>query len=91
MRGVHKGATKLDCTKANAQQITEEPLCVCPICGGKVRRLISGGGGLLFKGNGFYITDHRSESYKKRAREDKGLPAKTNEKKEKKEAAAKKD
>ena len=40
------------------QSITEEPVRICPICGKKkVRRLISAGGGLLFKGSGFYITD----------------------------------
>jgi putative FmdB family regulatory protein len=72
------------------QQITEEPLRTCALCGGKVVRLISGGGGLLFKGNGFYVTDHRSESYKRKEREEKGLPAKVDQKKEKKETAAKK-
>jgi len=73
------------------QSITDQPVKSCPVCGGEVRRLISGGGGLLFKGNGFYITDHRSESYKKREREEKGLPATTCKKKEKKEPAAKKN
>jgi putative FmdB family regulatory protein len=72
------------------QSMTDEPIKSCPVCGGEVRRLISGGGGLLFKGNGFYITDYRSESYKKKEREEKGLPAKTSEKKEMKEPAAKK-
>jgi putative FmdB family regulatory protein len=54
------------------QKMTDEPVKVCPVCGGKVKRLISGGGGFLFKGNGFYITDHRSESYKKRKKEESG-------------------
>lgn len=49
------------------QSITEQPNTRCPKCGGKAQRLISGGAGLLFKGSGFYITDYRSESYKKRA------------------------
>ena len=31
----------------------------CPVCGSKTRRLISGGSGLIFKGNGFYITDYK--------------------------------
>jgi len=53
------------------QSITEEPVRICPICGKKkVRRLISAGGGLLFKGSGFYITDYRSESYKKSAKKE---------------------
>ena len=62
------------------QSMTDEPVKVCPVCGGKVKRLISGGGGLLFKGNGFYITDYRSESYKKRQKEESGAGT-TSEKK----------
>jgi putative FmdB family regulatory protein len=71
------------------QRMTEEPIETCPVCGEKVRRLISGGGGVLFKGNGFYITDHRSESYKKKEKEEKGLPPKKDDKKEKKERVSK--
>ena len=37
---------------------------------GKVKRAISGGAGLLFKGSGFYITDYRSENYKAAAKKD---------------------
>ncbi|HIE03313.1 MAG TPA: zinc ribbon domain-containing protein [Candidatus Latescibacteria bacterium] len=47
------------------QGITAEPLSTCPKCGGSIKRLIGMGGGFLFKGSGFYITDYRSESYKK--------------------------
>ena len=44
----------------------------CPGCGkAKARRLISAGAGILFKGSGFYITDYRSDSYKKSADADK--------------------
>ena len=32
---------------------------------GKVKRKIGAGAGLIFKGSGFYITDYRSEGYKK--------------------------
>lgn len=49
------------------QKMSEEPLTECPRCKGPVRRKISGGSGLLFKGQGFYITDYRSENYKKKA------------------------
>lgn len=38
---------------------------------GKVKRLLSGGAGLIFKGSGFYITDYRSEGYKSAANKDK--------------------
>jgi len=40
--------------------MTENPAPCCPECGGKSTRLISGGAALIFKGNGFYATDHRS-------------------------------
>ncbi len=45
--------------------ISAPPPKRCPKCRGKVRRRIGMGAGLLFKGSGFYITDYRSEGYKK--------------------------
>ncbi|MEO0084596.1 MAG: FmdB family zinc ribbon protein [candidate division WOR-3 bacterium] len=41
------------------QKITDTPVTTCPVCKGKVKRLISGGSGLIFKGSGFYITDYK--------------------------------
>jgi putative FmdB family regulatory protein len=41
------------------QNMTEEPLKVCPSCGGKLQRLIGTGAGIIFKGNGFYHTDYK--------------------------------
>jgi putative FmdB family regulatory protein len=38
---------------------------------GKVKRAIGTGAGLIFKGDGFYITDYRSEGYKQAASADK--------------------
>jgi len=58
------------------QKITDDPIVSCPKCNGKVRRIISGGAGLLFKGSGFYITDYRSDGYKKDAARDSSSPAK---------------
>ena len=52
------------------QSIKAAPLKKCPRCGGRVKRLLSTGGGLLFKGSGFYSTDYRSESYKQAAKAD---------------------
>lgn len=50
------------------QSITAAPLRECPKCGRRtLRRLIGTGGGVLFRGSGFYQTDYRSESYKKAA------------------------
>jgi putative FmdB family regulatory protein len=44
------------------QKITDKPLSTCPKCGGRLRRLITGGIGLIFKGSGFYVTDYKKSS-----------------------------
>jgi putative FmdB family regulatory protein len=44
------------------QRMSDDPIKVCPECGGKVQRLISIGGGFVFKGPGFYATDYGSGS-----------------------------
>jgi len=36
----------------------KSPKIVCPECGGKTKRLISGGAGVKFIGPGFYATDY---------------------------------
>ncbi len=51
------------------QSITAKPQKRCPACGRRTaQRLIGAGAGIIFKGSGFYETDHRSESYKKAAK-----------------------
>ena len=57
------------------QRMSDTPGASCPDCGRRAERLISGGAGLLFKGEGFYITDHRSDAYRKSAREESGAGA----------------
>jgi putative FmdB family regulatory protein len=53
------------------QSIKEDPIKKCPECKkSKVRRLLGTGAAIVFKGSGFYQTDYRSESYKKRAKAD---------------------
>lgn len=50
------------------QSITAEAEKKCPQCRKrKLRRLIGPGAAIVFKGSGFYQTDYRSESYKKKA------------------------
>ena len=44
------------------QRITEDAMKVCPTTGQPVKRLISGGAGLVFKGSGFYLTDYARKS-----------------------------
>ncbi len=57
----------------HVQSMKDEPLKKCPKCGkNKVKRLIGGGGGVLFKGKGFYETDYRSSKYKDSAKNDSG-------------------
>lgn len=66
------------------QPISAAPLKTCPreLCvqkkwgHGRVKRVISAGAGLLFKGSGFYITDYRSEGYKQAAKKE-SAPAKS--------------
>lgn len=36
----------------------------CPVCGAVAQRRMSAGGGLLFKGSGFYITDYGKDGKK---------------------------
>lgn len=43
------------------QRFDEAPLERCPDCGGRLTRLIQPVG-IIFKGSGFYSTDHRSSS-----------------------------
>ncbi|SRR5579875_915994 len=43
------------------QKITDDPIRVCPNCSGEVQRVIHATG-IVFKGSGFYSTDHRPAS-----------------------------
>jgi len=40
------------------EAITAKPLRTCPLCEGKVKRLIGAGGAVIFRGNGFYCNDY---------------------------------
>jgi len=53
------------------QGIKEKPLDKCPKCKGKVKRLIGAGGGLIFKGTGFYITDYKNKGKSSKEKSDK--------------------
>jgi len=44
------------------QSMSSASLEICPKCGGKVKRRIHGGAGLIFKGSGFYLTDYKKPS-----------------------------
>ena len=65
-----------------SRSISAAPLKICPakLCArkkwgrGKLKKKVSAGTGLLFKGSGFYITDYRSEKYKAAAKKDSPAP-----------------
>jgi putative FmdB family regulatory protein len=65
------------------QSISAKSLTTCPqdLCRqkrwgkGKVKRAITAGAGLIFKGTGFYITDYRSDKYKEAAKKDSSASA----------------
>jgi putative FmdB family regulatory protein len=60
------------------QPIADAALTVCPKehCPGsrwgkgKVKRRITAGAGIIFKGSGFYTTDYRSEGYQQAAKKE---------------------
>jgi len=51
------------------QSMRDDPLSECPHCRktGKVKRVISAGAGIIFKGSGFYETDYRRASCEPKA------------------------
>ncbi len=54
------------------QGINDKPLTDCPACHQKtLKRKISAGAGIIFKGGGFYQTDYRSADYQKAKENDK--------------------
>ncbi|MEM7235558.1 MAG: zinc ribbon domain-containing protein [Planctomycetota bacterium] len=51
------------------QRISEDPIKKCPGCGkNKLKRLLGGGAGFIFKGSGFYETDYRKPEYTAKAK-----------------------
>jgi putative FmdB family regulatory protein len=49
--------------------------CTAAECEGEVKRLLGTGGGIIFKGSGFYKTDYRSSSYQEGAKAEKASNA----------------
>ncbi|MGM0587930.1 MAG: FmdB family zinc ribbon protein [Bacteroidota bacterium] len=42
------------------QSINDDALEKCPETGQAVKRVITGGGGVVYKGDGFYVTDYKN-------------------------------
>ena len=52
------------------QKISENKLEECPKCGNEVKKII-GNPGIVFKGSGFYTTDHGKKADKETSGEEK--------------------
>ena len=57
--------------------MSDAPIEQCSICNGKLRRLVSGGTDLIFKGSGFYLTDYAKNNSKKSGVSDKNTKKKS--------------
>ena len=74
-----------DCKKMYEyfQSMSDAPIKECPECDkNSLRRVISGGTGLIFKGSGYYLTDYKNK--KTQSSEDKKSNNKKKDKKSKK-------
>jgi len=56
-------------------KITEIPSLSCPKCNSKVKKLFGGGGGIIFKGSGFYTTDYARSKKDSKSAEGSSKPA----------------
>ena len=43
------------------QKISADALTTCPTTGQAVKRVITGGGGVVYKGDGWYVTDYKNK------------------------------
>ena len=77
-----------DCNKMHEyfQSMSDNPLTKCPDCKkNSLRRIISGGTGLIFKGSGYYLTDYKNKKNKKTDTKDNSVKKKDKKIKKKKE------
>lgn len=49
------------------QSINDDPLESCPDTGQSVKRVITGGGGVVYKGDGWYVTDYKNNGSGKKS------------------------
>lgn len=71
------------------QSMTDKKLRKCPSCGKlKLQRLIGTGGGIIFKGSGFYETDFKTKTGAKPAETPSSTPSGSDNGSKKTESAA---
>ena len=56
------------------QSINDEALKTCPDTGQPVKRIISGGGGVVYKGTGWYVTDYKNNENRPAGKEPADAP-----------------
>lgn len=66
------------------QGINDDALTECPDTGQPVKRIISGGGGVVYKGDGWYVTDYKNNDRKEAAKREKEQNKDTSKKTDKK-------
>lgn len=62
-------------TKEVFHSMKDSPEIINELTGNRMERVISGGAGFIFKGDGFYITDNRSSNYKAGEKADSASPS----------------
>ena len=68
------------------QSMSADPFTDCPKCKkSSLRRIISGGTGLIFKGSGYYLTDYKDKKTKNSDKKDNTIKKKEKSNKQKKE------
>ena len=71
------------------QSFSDQPLVRCPECGKKTLKKVYQPVGIVFKGSGFYATDHHSPSGQSSRKADEKLEKESKEASTSKETAAK--
>ena len=71
------------------QKFSDDPLTVCPACGGRLRKVFSPVG-IVFKGSGFYRTDSRTSANGAKSKQLNGSSADSSSSSEKSAGADKK-
>lgn len=71
------------------QSINDDALTECPETGQAVKRIISGGGGVVYKGDGWYVTDYKDNDRKQKAKKEKERSSKKTETKTEKKKESK--
>lgn len=62
-------------TKEVVHGMMESPEIVNEATGNRMERVITGGAGFVFKGDGFYITENRSSGYKAAEKAESSAPS----------------